>query len=77
MWYRHFINHEKFRDLVLKASDEVGVRVGMGMEHSKMLDQYLTSGMVSTRSIQRFKRYPILKTKIVDWDVKPQHKQKF
>ena len=34
----------------------------MGMEQRKILDQYLTSGIVSTRSTQRFKRYPILKT---------------
>ena len=33
-----------------------------GGEQRKILDQYLTSGIVSTRSIQRFKRYPILKT---------------
>ena len=33
----------------------------MGMEQRKILDQYRTSGIVSTRSIQRFKRYPILK----------------
>ena len=32
----------------------------MGMEQCKILDQYLTPGIVSTRSIQRFKRYPIL-----------------
>ena len=32
------------------------------MEQRKILDQYLTSGIVSTGSIQRFKRYPILKT---------------
>ena len=30
------------------------------MEQRKILDQYLTSGIVSTRSIQRFKQYPIL-----------------
>ena len=35
---------------------------GWGMEQRKCLDQYLTSGIVSTRSIQRFKRYPILQT---------------
>ena len=34
----------------------------MGMEQRKMLYQYLTSGIVSTSSIQRFKRYPVLKT---------------
>ena len=52
MWYRHFINHEKFQvcDLDLKV------------RWDGILDQYLTSGIVSTRSIQRFKRYPILKT---------------
>ena len=32
------------------------------MEHCKILDQYRTSGIISTRSIQRFKRYLILKT---------------
>ena len=32
------------------------------MEQCKILDQYLKSGVVSTSSIQRFKRYPILKT---------------
>ena len=37
-------------------------RWGLGMEQRKILAQYLTSGIVSTRSIQRFKRYPILKT---------------
>ena len=34
----------------------------VGNEQRKILDQYVTSGIVSTRSIQRFKRYPILKT---------------
>ena len=34
----------------------------MGMEQRKILYQYLTSGIVSTRSIQWFKRYPVLKT---------------
>ena len=59
-WYRHFINHEKFLvcDLNLKVIEEVGG----GDEQRKILDQYLTSGIVSTRSIQRFKRCPILKT---------------
>ena len=33
-----------------------------GVEQRKILDQYLTSGIVSPRSIQRFKKYPILKT---------------
>ena len=32
------------------------------MEQRKILDHYLTLGIVSTRSIQMFKRYPILKT---------------
>ena len=32
------------------------------MEQRKILDQYRTSGIVSTRFIQRFERYPILKT---------------
>ena len=58
MRYRHFINHEKVCDLDLKVSKEVGV----GMEQHKILDQYRTSGIVSTRSIQRFKGYPVLKT---------------
>ena len=35
---------------------------GGGMDQRQILDQYLTSGIVSTGSIQRFKRYPILKT---------------
>ena len=35
---------------------------GGGMEQRKILDQYLTSGIVSTRSIQRFNSNPILKT---------------
>ena len=34
----------------------------VGMEQRNILDQYLTSDIVSTRSIQRFKKYPILKT---------------
>ena len=34
----------------------------MGMVQCKILDQYLISGIVSTRSIRRFKRYQILKT---------------
>ena len=58
MWYRHFINQEKFCDLDFKVSEDGGV----GMEQRKILDQYRTSGIVSTKSIQRFKRYPILKT---------------
>ena len=37
-------------------------RLGVGMEQRKMLNQYPTSSIVSNRSIQRFKRYPILKT---------------
>ena len=32
------------------------------MEQRQILDQYLTSRIVSTRSIQTFKRHPILKT---------------
>ena len=32
------------------------------MEQRNILNQYLTSDIVSTRSIQRFKKYPILKT---------------
>ena len=32
------------------------------MEQRKILDQHLTSGIVSTRSIQRLKRYPTLET---------------
>ena len=34
----------------------------VGMEQRNILDQCLTSDIVSTRSIQRFKKYPILKT---------------
>ena len=51
-------NHEKIYVcyLDLKVSEEVG------MEQHKISDQYLTSGTVSTRSIQRFKKYPFLKT---------------
>ena len=45
-------------------------RCRVGMEQRKILDQYLTSGIVSTRSIQRFKRYPILRT----FNQKLQHK---
>ena len=32
------------------------------MEQREILDKYLTLGIVSTRSIQRFKRYTILNT---------------
>ena len=32
------------------------------MEQRKISDQYLTSGIDQLGSIQRFKRYPILKT---------------
>ena len=32
MWYRHFINHDKFCDFDLKVSEEVGV----GMEQRKI-----------------------------------------
>ena len=41
MWYRHFINLEKFQvcDLDLKVGEEVG------MEQHKILEQYLTSGI--------------------------------
>ena len=42
----------------------------MGMEQRTILDQYLTSGKVSTRSIQRFKRYPLLKTLTKNFSVK-------
>ena len=65
MIYRHFINHEKSYvcDLDLKVSEEVSGEVHGDVEQRKILDQYLTSGgIVSTRSIQSFKRYPILKT---------------
>ena len=54
--------------LIMKNSKSVTLtsrsltRWGVGTEQRKILDQYLTSGIVSTRSIQRFKRYPILKT---------------
>ena len=44
-----------------------------GMEQRKILDQYLTSGIVSTRSIQRFKRFLIFKTfnqTVRDLDIK-------
>ena len=44
-------------DIELKVIEEVGD----GMEQRKILDQYLISGIVSARSIQMFKRYPILK----------------
>ena len=37
-------------------------RCGVGMEQRKILDQYRTSDKVSTSSIQRFKRYSVLKT---------------
>ena len=47
LWYRYFINHEKFCDLDLEVDEEVGV----GIKQRNILDQYLTSG------IQRFKRY--------------------
>ena len=55
-------------------SDDCDIDISLLMKNSKsvtltsrsggdgILDQYLTSGIVSTRSIQRFKRYPILKT---------------
>ena len=36
--------------------------MGGALDKRTILDQYLTSGIVSTRSIQRFKRYLILKT---------------
>ena len=44
----------------------------MGMQQHKILDQYLTSGIVPTRSIQRFKRFTILKnlTTVRDHDLK-------
>ena len=57
MWYRRFINHEKFliRDLDLKVSEEVcvggrgreveGAGVRGGVKQHKILDQYLTSGI--------------------------------
>ena len=54
--------------LIMKISESVTLtsrsvrRSGVGMEQGKILDQYPTSGIVSTSSIQRFKRYPILKT---------------
>ena len=35
---------------------------GVGMEQQKILYQYVSSGKVSTRSIQRFKKYPLLET---------------
>ena len=49
--------------LIMKNSKSVTlISRSVRMEQRKMLDQYLTWGVVSTRSIQRFKRYPILKT---------------
>ena len=54
--------------LIMKNSKSVTLTTrsvrswGVGMEQRKILDQYLTSGIVSTRSIQTFKRYSILKT---------------
>ena len=54
--------------LIMKNSKSVTLtsrsarRWGVGMEHCKILDHYLTSGIVSTIYIQRFKRYQILKT---------------
>ena len=54
--------------LILKNSKSLTLtsrslrRWGVKMDQRKILDQYLTSGIVSTRSIQRFKRYQILKT---------------
>ena len=51
--------------LIMKNSKSVtftSEEVSGGDGKRKILDQYLTSGIVSTRSIQRFKRYPILKT---------------
>ena len=48
--------------LIMKNSKSVTLTSEeVGMEEHKILDQYLTSDIVSTRSIQRFKRYPILK----------------
>ena len=44
---------------VTLTSRSVG-RWGMGMEQGEILDPYLTSGKVSTRSINRFKSYPLL-----------------
>ena len=54
--------------LIMKNSKSVTLtsrsvrRFGVGMEQRKILDQYRTSDKVSTSSIQRFKRYSVLKT---------------
>ena len=54
--------------LIMKNSKSVTLtsrsvrRCGVGMEQRKILDQYRTSDKVSTSSIQRFKRYSVLKT---------------
>ena len=40
------------------------------MVQRKILDQYLTSGKVSMRSSQSFRRYPILKTLTKNFNVK-------
>ena len=53
-------------DFHLKVSEAVGVV----MEQHEILDQYLPSGKVSTRSIQRFKRYPFLKTLTKNFSIK-------
>ena len=44
--------------------------MGVRMEQRKIVDQYLTSGKVSTRSIQIFKGYPLLKTLTKNFSVK-------
>ena len=59
---------KKVCDFDLKVSEEMGV--GVGMEQRKFLDQYLTSDKVSTRSIQRFKRCPLLKTLTKNFSIK-------
>ena len=62
--------------LIMKNSKSVTLtsrslrRLGVGMKQCKILHQYLTSGIVPTRSVQRFERYPILKT----FNQKLQHK---
>ena len=56
------IQHPKFENKSVALTSRSVRRWGGGVEQRNILDQYLTSGIVSTRSIQRFKKYPILKT---------------
>ena len=56
-WYEiSILNNMKSLWLDLKVSE------GVGMVQHKTLDQYLTLGKVSTRSIQCISRYGLLKT---------------